>query len=355
MDCKSLIGNTIYYHEEEIDIDKIDRPCTILREIDEEFITELMRSIKSVGLLQPILVRCVGDRYVTIFGNHRLEACKRLGWKKIKALVANVSPEEAFLLQVVENIQRNVKINVVAEAEGYKRLIERGWTLKEIAEKIGKSDKYVSARVRIIEKLHPEILKKLSQKEYKHLTASHAEQIALINDKKKQLELARIVEERKISVRKLEKIIQSSLQEQNLQYSSEENSSEINRLFKFLDGKIFIDGFRAGIIMEAPLNAIIDTFFKKRIEKIAWKFGKIMRNILLNLKAFEEHSITYKHNLLGLGKIELDNEKVTIKDPLIKNPSFMKSYLEGLLNIKLIDSLNEGTILTFYFKPSKNG
>ena len=108
-------------------------------------------------------------------------------------------------------------------------------------------------------------------------------------------------------------------------------------------------------------NALLDKLFeafgskenKKRIERIAWKFGKIMRNILLNLKTFEEDSITYKHNLLGLGKIELDNEKVTIKDPLIKNPSFIKSYLEGLLNIKLIDSLNEGSILTFYFKPSK--
>jgi len=349
MNCKSLIGNTIYYYEEEIDIDKIDRPCAILREIDEKFITELMRSIKSVGLLQPILVRCVGDRYVTIFGNHRLEACKRLGWKKIKALVANVSPEEAFLLQVVENIQRNVKINVVVEAEGYKRLIERGWTLKEIAEKIGKSDKYVSARIRIIEKLHPEILKKLSQGKYKYLTASHAEQIALVNDGKKQLELARIVEEKKLSVRKLEKIIQSSLQEQNLQYFSEGKLPEINRLFKFLDGKVFIDSFRVGIIMEAPLNAIIDMFFKKRIEKIAWKFGRIMRDTLLNLKTLEDHSIIYKHNLLGLGKIEWDNEKVIIKDPLIKNPSFIKSYLEGLLNIRLTHLFNEEH-RTFYFR-----
>ena len=66
--------------------------------------------------------------FIVVFGHHRLEAYKRLGISRIKAIVRRVEAEEAFLLMVVENTQRNQNIDVVAEARGYKWLVGKGWT-----------------------------------------------------------------------------------------------------------------------------------------------------------------------------------------------------------------------------------
>ncbi|MEM2661210.1 MAG: ParB/RepB/Spo0J family partition protein [Nitrososphaeria archaeon] len=330
---------TYVFKEEEIEIEKIDSSYFSLRKIDEEFLKELMNSIKYCGLLQPILVRRSGDRFVVIAGNHRLEACKRLGWKKIKALVTDISLEESFLLQVAENLQRNTKINVVAEARGYKWLIERGWTLNQIAKKIGKSDKYVSARIRIIEKLHPYILEKLSLGKYKHLTPSHAEQLALINDQSKQLELARIIEEEKLSVHELEGINQTLIQE-----SKKELQNVTNVPLKSLDRRLFIANTRVGIIPEEVLT-IITRFYGRRGEIIGRKIGRTMRKIILKMRAKQQASLLSKnlfishiHSMLGLGEIYLNDEKVIIKESIIKNYHFLKGYLEGVLNLSLSSS-----------------
>ena len=126
-----------------------------MRDLDDAVVEGLAKSIEGVGLLQPVVVRPLGDGYELVFGLHRLEACRRLGWKTIPARVEEVSDEEAFLLNVVENLQRNGHINPVAEARGYKHLIERGWTMVQIAEKIGKSCGYVSDRLRVLHRLHP--------------------------------------------------------------------------------------------------------------------------------------------------------------------------------------------------------
>ena len=108
----------------EVEVDKVRPGEFSLRDLDDDMVEGLARSIEGVGLLQPVVVRPLGDGYELVFGPHRLEACRRLGWKTIPARVEEVSDEEAFLLNLVENLQRNSHINPIAEARGYKRLIE---------------------------------------------------------------------------------------------------------------------------------------------------------------------------------------------------------------------------------------
>jgi len=119
-----------------------------LRELDEAVVKELAESIRANGLLQPVMVRRRGDGYELVFGLHRLEACRRLGWRKIPALVREISGEEAFVAGLVENLQRNIRVNPVAEARGYRHLMAKGWTPHEIAQRIGKSDSYVYVHVK---------------------------------------------------------------------------------------------------------------------------------------------------------------------------------------------------------------
>jgi len=154
-----------------------------------------------------VLVRPLADGYELVFGLHRLEACKRLGWKTIPAIIRKVSNDEAFIMNVVENLQRNVHINPISEAQGYKCLIKRGWTVVKIAEKIGKSCSYVCDRLRVLNRLHPKVRERLSFPRGKTsaITVSHAEHLSLIEDAKQQLTLAELVMEKGLSVRQLER------------------------------------------------------------------------------------------------------------------------------------------------------
>lgn len=192
---------------EDIEVDRIILGRCCLRDLDENVVEGLAKSISEAGLLQPVVVRPLGDGYELVFGLHRLEACKRLGWRNIPSIVKYVSEEEAFSMKVVENLQRNIHINPIAEARGYKALIKRGWTMVEIAKKIGKSCSYVSDRLRVLNRLHPKIRERLSFPRGKtsSLSISHAEHLALIDDPQQQLRLAKLIEKRGLSVRQLER------------------------------------------------------------------------------------------------------------------------------------------------------
>jgi ParB/RepB/Spo0J family partition protein len=153
-------------------------------------------------------VRPVGSFYEVVFGNHRLEACKHLGWRTIPAVIKRMSDDESFLVKVVENLQRNIEINAVAEAKGYITLIDHGWTINMIAAKIGKSDSYVSDRVGLIRRLHPSIAGRVANNDNSsRLKPSHAELLARVRSKRYQLELSCLVEKKGLSVRKLETMI----------------------------------------------------------------------------------------------------------------------------------------------------
>jgi ParB family chromosome partitioning protein len=192
----------------EIYIDDILPTIFKLRSTDEKIVGELMNSIRSNGLLQPITVKPVDEKqFRLVFGSHRLEAVRRLGWKKIPAIVRCVSDEESFLISATENLQRNVYVNPVAEARGYKNLISKGWTIGEIARRIGKSDSYVCNRIRVIDRLHPDLRRQVEfPRGNSPLTLSHAEHLSTIRDPVQQLELARLVRERNLSLHQLERL-----------------------------------------------------------------------------------------------------------------------------------------------------
>jgi len=196
----------------EIEIDKLLGSRFRLRPVDQNVVRELARSIAHVGLLQPILVRQVSDdHFEVVFGLHRLEACRQLGMTKVKALVRPLSSDDAFLACVAENLQRNAVMDAFEEARGYRALIANGWTLTEISRKIGKSDSYVSDRLNLIRRLHPRIAARIEHNHRKGnvgaITASHAQRLARVKDSARQLELATLIEQARLSVRGLESVL----------------------------------------------------------------------------------------------------------------------------------------------------
>jgi ParB/RepB/Spo0J family partition protein len=190
----------------DLEIESLKQPSWTLRPISEEVVSELMRSIQDTGLLQPILVQKYEEGYRVVFGNHRLEACRRLGMKRISAIISDFSDEEAFLAQVTENLLKNTRIDPIEEAKGYKILLKKGWTINAIARRIGKCDSYICERLALLDRLDPVLFSRVARSDCR-LTPSHAELLSRVPDKARQNELARLVERKGLSVRALEDLL----------------------------------------------------------------------------------------------------------------------------------------------------
>ena len=112
-------------------------------------IDELMNSIKSKGVLEPIIVRPRGDKYEIIAGERRFIASKNVGHKEIPCIEMNVSDNEAMEISLIENLQRK-DLDVFEEADGLKALMETyGYSHSQISEKIGKARSTITEIINI--------------------------------------------------------------------------------------------------------------------------------------------------------------------------------------------------------------
>ena len=133
-----------------IPIDQIDiprRPAPARRFLGD--ISALAESMQDYGLQQPISVRANGDRYTLTSGLRRLAAAQMLKWSTIAAFVRTVDADHAYLLDLIENLQRE-DLSPEEEADALRELIRtRGWTLQQVADAVKRSVAYVSKRVRL--------------------------------------------------------------------------------------------------------------------------------------------------------------------------------------------------------------
>lgn len=114
-------------------------------------IAELAESLRAHGLMQPVVVRPVASGYELIAGHRRLEAAKLLGWTEIAAVVRDETDDRAYILTLVENLQRE-DLTADEEAEALGVLVrERKWSVRKVAEAIKRDHLYVSRRLRVFE------------------------------------------------------------------------------------------------------------------------------------------------------------------------------------------------------------
>ena len=116
-----------------------------------EGLDELAASLQAYGLLQPVVVRRVAGVYELIAGHRRLAAAQQLGWPHIAAVVRDETDDQAYLLTLTENLQRD-DLTPKEEASALEVLVrERGWTTRQVGEAIKRSHIYVSRRLRVFE------------------------------------------------------------------------------------------------------------------------------------------------------------------------------------------------------------
>ena len=188
----------------EVDIDLIDpNPQQPRTRFVESAMNELAASIRSNGIVQPIVVRRNGNRYQIVAGERRWRAAQKAGLRRVPVTLKDVSDEKLLELALIENIQRQ-ELNVVEEARAYRKLLDNiGFTQEELSERVGKDRSMISTALRLL-KLPDAVLEMV---ETERLTAGHARTLLVSNDQARQIEVANAIVDFNLSVREAERMI----------------------------------------------------------------------------------------------------------------------------------------------------
>ncbi len=172
------------------------------QDFDEAAIAELADSIRQHGLIQPIVVRPMGAGYQIVAGERRWRACRMLGMNDVPVIVRDFTDEETAQIALIENIQRQ-DLNPVEEAAAYRSLMdEYGMTQEELSRAVGKSRSAIANSVRLLN-LPVEIVEMLRKGK---LSPGQAKAIASAASEEDMLELAKLAEGGKVTVRDIEKL-----------------------------------------------------------------------------------------------------------------------------------------------------
>jgi ParB family chromosome partitioning protein len=176
-------------------------PFNPRKDFRDEELEELAESIRSKGLVQPIIVRPVESGFEIVAGERRWRAAQKAGLHMVPVIARELTDKEVLELAIIENVQR-ADLNAIEEASGYRELIERfGYSQEQLSEIIGKSRSHVANTLRLL-KLPESVQAMVQQGE---LTAGHAR--ALINRDDAE-ELARQIVEQELNVREVEALVQ---------------------------------------------------------------------------------------------------------------------------------------------------
>ena len=174
---------------------------------DSEKLSDLITSIKEKGVLQPILVRKKESGYEVIAGERRLRAARALAMDEVPVIVKSVNDQEALVLALVENIQRE-ELNAIEEAHAFKRLIDDfNFTQDIVAQSVGKDRSTISNFLRLL-RLPGEIQKSISSET---ISMGHARALLSVENSREQKRLFDRTIKKGLSVRELENLIKPGI------------------------------------------------------------------------------------------------------------------------------------------------
>ena len=187
---------------------------------EQSKIEELKASIREKGILQPLLIRKKDRDYEVIAGERRLKAARALGLEKVPVIIRNVSDDEAFVLALVENIQRE-ELTAIEEAQAFRRLIDDfHFSQEEIAASVGKDRSTISNTLRLL-RLPEDIQQSVLDGE---LSKGHARALVGVERAGLQRELFERVLDKGLSVRELENLIKAGKRPSSADKPSREKS-----------------------------------------------------------------------------------------------------------------------------------
>ncbi|KAB8038864.1 ParB/RepB/Spo0J family partition protein [Silvanigrella paludirubra] len=179
---------------------------------DQDSLEDLAQSIRTYGILQPIIVSTDNKEHITIIaGERRWRAAKIAGLDKVPCIVRELHDHSRLELALIENIQRE-SLSAVEEAQSYKQLIEEhNYSQETLASRIGKNRATIANTIRLLS-LPEKILADLNKRV---ISAGHARALCSFDNEKMQLKVHSIIVKKKLSVRQTEDLIKSFKSEKN--------------------------------------------------------------------------------------------------------------------------------------------
>jgi ParB family chromosome partitioning protein len=247
---------------DEIDVNNISanpkQPRTVF---DEDQLTELALSIKEVGLLQPPVVRSIGNgKYQLIMGERRFRAAKLAGLKSIPVIIRQTSDDQLLREALVENIHRS-QLNPLEEAAAYQQLLnDFGYTHDELALKLSKSRPVITNTMRLLN-LPPAVQRRVAAGV---ISAGHARALLSLTDEKEIENLANRIVAEGLTVRAVEEIVASG------------------------GAKVKAGSIRSGKIIAPKLKQIADDLSDHLDTRVNVELGKQKGKIVIEFATIED-------------------------------------------------------------------
>ncbi len=237
---------------------------------DEAKLSELIASIKEKGVLQPILVRPKQEGYELIAGERRLRAARALNFEEVPVVIKAVDDQEALILALIENIQRE-ELNPLEEAQAFQRLInEFHFTQDYVAQSIGKDRSTVGNLIRLL-KLPEEIKKSIFEG---NLSVGHARALVSLDNLQEQKKFFKRTIAQQLSVRELENLIKYGVK-QEWRTRRTKTSPKASHLIELEDNLQKALGTKVRIIAKKKRGKIVIEFYSlEDLERIS----EIIRN-----------------------------------------------------------------------------
>lgn len=178
---------------------------------DEDSLNELAKSIRTHGIIQPLVLRKVGNKYEIIAGERRFKAAYIAGLTKVPAIVIDLNDNESAEVAIVENLQRR-DLSPIEEAKSYKKLLDRGYlTQDQLASRMGKTQATISNKLRLLnldEKVQDALLNN-------EISERHARSLLRLDNPNDQVEMLNEIINKKLNVRATEDTISNKLNDNN--------------------------------------------------------------------------------------------------------------------------------------------
>jgi len=277
---------------------------------DETALNELADSIRQHGVIQPIVVRQVGNKYEIIAGERRYKASAIAGLTKIPAIIKNLDDKESSIVAYVENAQRR-NVSAIEEARTSERILKtNNMTQEQLARELGISQSALANKLRLLS-LPLEVQEALMKNE---ISERHARSLLSVKEPEKQIELLNKVKTNKMTVRELESEIKNMFGN---------NTTEGNN-----DGGMFINNMNAEFV---PTNMNNNSFINNtnpylnngsnNNQFINNDFNNMNNNFNSSNPTFNQPISTFENNMPNNNVIENNsfNSNITSQQPIVDN------------------------------------
>lgn len=312
---------------------------------DEDSLNELAESIKEHGVIQPVIVRPIGDKFEIIAGERRYKASLIAGKDIIPAIVSNLDDRESAEIALIENVQRQ-DLTPIEEAVSYKKILNMGYlTQEELAAKIDKKQSTISNKLRLLN-LGDEVQEALLNDK---ISERHARSLLRLNNEDDQRKiLDRIINER-LTVRKTDQIIDEFLGNTS---NNEEKVEKMNNEYGNLNipvRPIINDEIEEisfdDIIEDEDLNEVVKDEVEKNIDVI----NTTSNPGFLNIDEIKENAqdINIERPLADIDQLLKKDENIPVEEIPKKEEEPMSQNFNKFFNFP-ISELNEEEVSTTF-------